>query len=100
MTGAAVKTVQALCTARGVDVDIDGVFGQNTKGGVVWVQQRGRELLRRSCGTEEAVPSSASADGVKLCEQATLHVGPVHAHHSGHCEVVACGTGADCVAPC
>lgn len=41
MTGAAVKTVQGLCVARGVDVNNDGIFGPNTKGAVTWVQQRG-----------------------------------------------------------
>jgi len=37
-TGEDVRTVQGLCCARGWDVNVDGIFGPNTKGAVAGIQ--------------------------------------------------------------
>lgn len=42
MTGAAVKTVQGLCNARGATLTIDGVFGNQTLSAVKFTQSLGK----------------------------------------------------------
>jgi peptidoglycan hydrolase-like protein with peptidoglycan-binding domain len=42
MTGAAVKTVQGLCVARGADLAVDGIFGGQTLSAVKFTQSLGK----------------------------------------------------------